>query len=133
MQEFEMIQNSKTKETIKITSKNLLAIDDNFYETRCEICDSLNNEDKMLLCDSCDCGYHTFCLGIARIPNLNTWYCQFCIKNQVKKIQELQKIEINDAKHFFKPTSFLRSCRKDKPIIRLRRSSRINKAEKRCI
>lgn len=45
----------------------------------CEICRSGLNENKLLLCDKCDKGYHTYCLK----PRLNSlpegnWFCHNC-------------------------------------------------------
>ncbi|KAI7861114.1 PLU-1-like protein-domain-containing protein [Circinella umbellata] len=46
----------------------------------CEICNSGENEEEILLCDGCDRGYHMYCLS----PPLNTvpksdWYCFKCL------------------------------------------------------
>uniref|UniRef100_A0A915IZY6 PHD-type domain-containing protein n=1 Tax=Romanomermis culicivorax TaxID=13658 RepID=A0A915IZY6_ROMCU len=44
----------------------------------CSICSKLDEEDKMLFCDRCDRGYHTFCVGLNRLPS-GRWICQkFC-------------------------------------------------------
>ena len=42
----------------------------------CKICGSRNQEAKMLLCDVCNMGYHTFCLPVPldRIPDVK-WKC----------------------------------------------------------
>ena len=34
-------------------------------------------QDKMLFCDHCDRGYHTFCVGLAAIPT-GRWECPTC-------------------------------------------------------
>jgi len=46
----------------------------------CEICNSDNDEEKLLLCDGCDHGTHTFCFlpPMSFIPP-NDWYCYVCI------------------------------------------------------
>ncbi|CAF2096983.1 unnamed protein product [Rotaria magnacalcarata] len=46
----------------------------------CEICNSDDNEEKLLLCDGCDHGTHTFCFlpPMSFIPP-NDWYCYVCI------------------------------------------------------
>ncbi|XP_065166664.1 bromodomain adjacent to zinc finger domain protein 2B isoform X6 [Atheta coriaria] len=48
--------------------------------SNCQFCNSGDNEDKLLLCDSCDKGYHTYCFR----PKLDTipdgdWYCHECM------------------------------------------------------
>jgi hypothetical protein len=46
----------------------------------CEICNSDVDEEKLLLCDGCDHGTHTFCFlpPMSFIPP-NDWYCYVCI------------------------------------------------------
>lgn len=45
----------------------------------CMVCDGQDREDQLLLCDSCDAAYHTFCLDpvIVEIPE-GDWYCPPC-------------------------------------------------------
>eukprot|EP01138_Halocafeteria_seosinensis_P005609 gb/GECG01005732.1/.p1 GENE.gb/GECG01005732.1/~~gb/GECG01005732.1/.p1 ORF type:complete len:571 (+),score=64.13 gb/GECG01005732.1/:1-1713(+) len=45
----------------------------------CMVCDGLEHEDQMLLCDLCDAAYHTFCLRppLSRIPE-GSWFCPPC-------------------------------------------------------
>ncbi|XP_072393559.1 uncharacterized protein [Diabrotica undecimpunctata] len=47
--------------------------------TYCEICGSSGNEDRMLLCDGCDLGYHLYCLTppLTDVPT-GYWYCNEC-------------------------------------------------------
>jgi len=53
----------------------------------CDLCSSGDKEDKLLLCDSCDRGFHIFCLEppLSLIPR-GTWFCSKCTK-----LQKLQK------------------------------------------
>lgn len=46
----------------------------------CKICGIDKDDDSVLLCDTCDAEYHTYCLipPLARIPEGN-WYCPSCI------------------------------------------------------
>lgn len=34
---------------------------DSFNSQNCQFCQSGESEDKLLLCDGCDRGYHTYC------------------------------------------------------------------------
>ncbi|KAK3379507.1 hypothetical protein B0T24DRAFT_159959 [Lasiosphaeria ovina] len=43
----------------------------------CPICNLADNEDVLLLCDSCDASYHTYCIGLDRVP-AGGWYCMEC-------------------------------------------------------
>lgn len=47
-------------------------------ETRsCPICNRSDHEDVLLLCDSCDAPYHTYCVGLDSIPR-GHWFCMEC-------------------------------------------------------
>ncbi|XP_025834875.1 uncharacterized protein LOC108740196 isoform X2 [Agrilus planipennis] len=53
------------------------------YNTKlsnCQFCHNGDNEDKLLLCDSCDKGYHTYCFK-PRMENIpeGDWYCHECM------------------------------------------------------
>ncbi len=45
----------------------------------CQLCGSGEDEETILLCDSCDCGYHMACLDppLHRVP-AGDWYCPDC-------------------------------------------------------
>lgn len=45
----------------------------------CKVCGIDRDDDSVLLCDTCDAEYHTYCLNppLARIPEGN-WYCPSC-------------------------------------------------------
>ncbi|KAK9884034.1 hypothetical protein WA026_004967 [Henosepilachna vigintioctopunctata] len=48
--------------------------------SNCQFCHSGDNEDKLLLCDGCDRGYHTYCFKpkMENIPE-GDWYCHECM------------------------------------------------------
>lgn len=50
---------------------------------QCQICDNAENDEQMLLCDTCDRGYHMFCLNppLAAIPE-GDWNCPQCRDRQ---------------------------------------------------
>lgn len=43
----------------------------------CVFCNKPHSEDKLLFCDICDRGYHTFCVGLRVIPT-GKWVCKQC-------------------------------------------------------
>lgn len=47
--------------------------------TFCEICHQSDREDRMLLCDNCDRGYHLECLTppMTAVP-IEEWFCPDC-------------------------------------------------------
>ncbi|KAI7883965.1 hypothetical protein K492DRAFT_205018 [Lichtheimia hyalospora FSU 10163] len=46
----------------------------------CEICNTGDNEDSILLCDGCDSGYHMYCLNppLQTVPK-SDWFCVKCL------------------------------------------------------
>ncbi|PNH00233.1 Bromodomain adjacent to zinc finger domain protein 2A [Tetrabaena socialis] len=46
----------------------------------CEFCSSPEHDESLLLCDTCNRGWHTFCLlpRLDRVPDGN-WFCQQCL------------------------------------------------------
>ena len=41
----------------------------------CQVCRSDDNEDQLLLCDSCDKGYHTYCFKVCLLSD----YLLICV------------------------------------------------------
>ncbi|XP_051915977.1 PHD and RING finger domain-containing protein 1 isoform X2 [Hippocampus zosterae] len=57
-------------------------VDLDLEQTNCEVCHGSDREDRLLLCDGCDAGYHMECLT----PPLDTvpveeWFCPECVAN----------------------------------------------------
>ncbi|GAW24283.1 hypothetical protein ANO14919_138660 [Xylariales sp. No.14919] len=70
-------------------------LDDNPEEEEearpCPICNNADHEDVLLLCDSCDAPYHTYCVGLDTVPR-GHWFCLECSEEAV----ELLAAELND-------------------------------------
>jgi hypothetical protein len=59
------------------TEKQLEAFfTNNRYDLRCELCGSTADDQLLLLCDSCDRAYHTYCLQppLTKVPT-TAWFC----------------------------------------------------------
>lgn len=56
------------------------------YYRGCVVCGDAGNESKLLLCDTCESSYHTFCLNppLRSVP-AGDWFCPAC---QEKKPNE---------------------------------------------
>ncbi|XP_049578635.1 PHD and RING finger domain-containing protein 1 isoform X1 [Syngnathus scovelli] len=59
-----------------------VTVDLDLEQTNCEVCQGSDREDRLLLCDGCDAGYHMECLT----PPLDTvpveeWFCPECVAN----------------------------------------------------
>ncbi|KAL4353295.1 hypothetical protein GQ457_06G041410 [Hibiscus cannabinus] len=77
--------NSETKKEIN----NILASTSDipkapWDEGVCKVCGIDKDDDSVLLCDTCDAEYHTYCLNppLARIPEGN-WYCPACVSKRM--------------------------------------------------
>eukprot|EP01018_Ginkgo_biloba_P029121 Gb_33312 [translate_table: standard] len=68
-----------------------------YSDTICEICRKGDGEDKMLLCDKCDRGYHMYCLRpvVVRVP-AGKWFCVCCSKEDKVKEFPLVQTKIID-------------------------------------
>jgi hypothetical protein len=95
---FSEIRNSSTNEVVQVQDTDFLSTDPYtsvFDETYCRLCGSRENEDTMLLCDRCDKGFHTNCLHMQGIPNIDAWYCDTCVwmlnREQRKRIFDSMK------------------------------------------
>lgn len=50
----------------------------------CDVCHRDDDDDSMLVCDGCDHGFHTQCLGMgSSVPTTDRWYCRDC---RIKKL-----------------------------------------------
>ncbi|CAE7535847.1 unnamed protein product [Symbiodinium pilosum] len=47
------------------------------FEDCCQVCGGSQDAESLLLCDGCDAGYHTFCVGLSAVP-AGDWYCERC-------------------------------------------------------
>nr|XP_015193913.1 PREDICTED: PHD and RING finger domain-containing protein 1 isoform X3 [Lepisosteus oculatus] len=58
-------------------------------QTNCEVCGRSDREDRLLLCDGCDAGYHMECLvpPLDAVP-VEEWFCPECAVNNPSQAQE---------------------------------------------
>jgi hypothetical protein len=78
-----LVQNSRTISQLSlylIELNKYIAWDKSIMKVICQICNCDDNEDKLLLCDNCDSGNHTYCFKpvLKTIPD-GDWYCYICI------------------------------------------------------
>ena len=53
--------------------------------TFCEVCRERHREDVMLLCEGCDLGFHTFCVGLGETVPETQWMCDACTARQLQR------------------------------------------------
>ena len=66
-----LVSNAKTASQVSLLINELhkvIAWNKSIMRVICQICNCDTNEDKLLLCDNCDCGSHTYCFK----PQLKT-------------------------------------------------------------
>ena len=66
-----LVTNAKTASQLSLLTNELykvIAWNKSIMRVICQICNCDTNEDKLLLCDNCDCGSHTYCFK----PQLKT-------------------------------------------------------------
>ncbi|KAL7627156.1 hypothetical protein AAE478_003932 [Parahypoxylon ruwenzoriense] len=51
--------------------------EDDEVSAPCTVCNQSDHEEVLLLCDSCDAPYHTYCVGLNDVPE-GHWFCQEC-------------------------------------------------------
>lgn len=63
-------------------------------QTFCEVCNQANREDRMLLCDGCDLGYHLECLTppMETVP-MEEWFCPDCVYNLNRRNETASELD----------------------------------------
>ena len=62
----------ETTDYVVINGKRVL-----FDEVVCKVCEKDEQNQCVLLCDGCGDAYHTYCVGLSRVPK-DDWYCGEC-------------------------------------------------------
>lgn len=44
----------------------------------CHVCGTTDDEDRLLICDTCDNMFHTYCVGEKSVPRKHAWICPDC-------------------------------------------------------
>lgn len=68
--------------------------DDQQFGTGCLVCGQNNDEDKILLCETCDGEYHFYCLKppLRKIPE-GDWYCPVCTNIEIENSKNDSNVE----------------------------------------
>ena len=54
-------------------------------ELHCMICGGQDNEAQLMLCDGCDRGYHSYCVGLGNLVPYDDWYREECTYQEVER------------------------------------------------
>ncbi|NWS46508.1 PHRF1 protein, partial [Probosciger aterrimus] len=98
--------------------------------TFCEVCGRSDREDRLLLCDGCDAGYHMECLNppLSEIP-VDEWFCPACAPMGVSAAADTDHVSDEEVAAIMADvtptTSRLRPQARTRAIARTRQSERV--------
>ena len=114
-----------------------------YGEKSCSICGSLDDDDKMILCDGCDKGFHLYCLRpqLPAVPVSVSWYCSDCAASRPSCVKQDVEKEFRETRDYFvrnrkELMNYLKmKSLEDKPLDLKERSSLVGgkKVEKRRV
>ncbi|XP_039519055.1 PHD and RING finger domain-containing protein 1 isoform X2 [Pimephales promelas] len=91
-------------------------------QTSCEVCGGRDREDRLLLCDGCDAGYHMECLTppLDAVP-VEEWFCPECVaSNRTSGSEHISEEESSSL-----PTTSRSRARPTRAIARTQQSERV--------
>ncbi|NXH11008.1 PHRF1 protein, partial [Bucco capensis] len=98
--------------------------------TFCEVCGRSDREDRLLLCDGCDAGYHMECLNppLSEVP-VDEWFCPACAPMGVSAAADTDHVSEEELAALMADvtptTSRLRPHVRTRAIARTRQSERV--------
>ncbi|NXP54131.1 PHRF1 protein, partial [Heliornis fulica] len=98
--------------------------------TFCEVCGRSDREDRLLLCDGCDAGYHMECLNppLSEVP-VDEWFCPACVPMGVSAAADTDHVSEEEVAALMADvtptTSRLRPHVRTRAIARTRQSERV--------
>ncbi|XP_062433047.1 PHD and RING finger domain-containing protein 1 isoform X2 [Rhea pennata] len=98
--------------------------------TFCEVCGRSDREDRLLLCDGCDAGYHMECLNppLSEVP-VDEWFCPACSPMDISAAAETDHVSEEEVAALvadvIPTTSRLRPHVRTRAIARTRQSERV--------
>ncbi|XP_017578005.2 PHD and RING finger domain-containing protein 1 isoform X1 [Pygocentrus nattereri] len=111
------------QKTVKAGQEEQVDLD--LEQTSCEVCGGSDREDRLLLCDGCDAGYHMECLTppLDAVP-VEEWFCPECAPNNHNTRRERSS---EDESSILPTTSrsWLPTSRPTRAIARTQHSERV--------
>ncbi|NXC46295.1 PHRF1 protein, partial [Penelope pileata] len=98
--------------------------------TFCEVCGRSDREDRLLLCDGCDAGYHMECLNppLSEVP-VDEWFCPACVPLGASAAADTDHVSEEEVAALMADviptTSRLRPHVRTRAIARTRQSERV--------
>nr|XP_055048280.1 PHD and RING finger domain-containing protein 1 isoform X1 [Misgurnus anguillicaudatus]XP_055048281.1 PHD and RING finger domain-containing protein 1 isoform X1 [Misgurnus anguillicaudatus]XP_055048282.1 PHD and RING finger domain-containing protein 1 isoform X1 [Misgurnus anguillicaudatus] len=97
-------------------------VDVDLDQTSCEVCGGRDREDRLLLCDGCDAGYHMECLTppLDAVP-VEEWFCPDCTPNNRNSGSD----QVSEEDSSSLPTTSHSRSRPTRAIARTQHSERV--------
>ncbi|XP_056596153.1 PHD and RING finger domain-containing protein 1 isoform X2 [Triplophysa dalaica] len=97
-------------------------VDEELDQTSCEVCGGRDREDRLLLCDGCDAGYHMECLTppLDAVP-VEEWFCPECIASN----RSSGSNQVSEEESSSLPTTSRPQSRPTRAIARTQHSERV--------
>ncbi|XP_053151580.1 PHD and RING finger domain-containing protein 1 isoform X2 [Hemicordylus capensis] len=116
----------------KIPVENKKSLEDELEDdpTFCEVCGRSDREDRLLLCDGCDAGYHMECLNppLSEVP-VDEWFCPPCAPANAAPVDAADHVSEEEVASLIADviptTSRLRPSVRTRAIARTRQSERV--------
>lgn len=69
-------------------------------ECGCKVCAGKKNEDRILICDECQYGYHLECLKppLVKVPEEDEWFCPECKTDETEIIKVIYASKMSQDK-----------------------------------
>ncbi|XP_021706346.1 PHD and RING finger domain-containing protein 1 [Aedes aegypti] len=116
------------KNEVQVKAADEVPLVEDHELTNCEVCRRPDREDSMLLCDSCNLGYHMDCLNppLTEIPS-GSWYCDCCFASGSDEDDEEVEDLLNDLDEIggVRQTRLRMRINSPPRIVRTRQSERI--------
>ncbi|KAM8861838.1 uncharacterized protein phrf1 isoform 1-T2 [Synchiropus picturatus] len=116
------------RKPVKEVQDDVLNVD--LEQTNCEVCGTSDREDRLLLCDGCDAGYHMECLTppLDAVP-IEEWFCPECVANNLHQrgsAEDVSEAEsIPSTAHQSRRRSQYNAARPTRAIARTQQSERV--------
>ncbi|NXE94468.1 PHRF1 protein, partial [Menura novaehollandiae] len=120
----------KILKKIPVENTKTQGIDGEDDPTFCEVCGRSDREDRLLLCDGCDAGYHMECLNppLSEVP-VDEWFCPACAPMGVGAAADTDHVSEDEVAALMADvvptTSRLRPHVRTRAIARTRQSERV--------
>ena len=93
----QMVKDSATLGSLSLLALLLASSVKSSSDQRCSVCRNTDQPESMLLCDQCDCGFHTSCIKLRKVPK-GDWFCPHCIAQAEEAREEAEEAEFQSSK-----------------------------------